>query len=71
MRIGVAALFGASCASGILEGGSPVVGINDAGNLEAGGWIFARDGLGPNGPVHPWPTSKGSPDYTGFVEEAP
>jgi hypothetical protein len=71
MSIGVAALIGASCASVILEGGSPVVGINDAGNLEAGGWIFARDGLGPNGPVYPWPASKGDSGYAGGVEEAP
>jgi hypothetical protein len=71
MRIGVVALIGASCASVILEGGSPVVGINDAGNLEAGGWIFARDGLGPNGPVYPWPTSKGIPDYSGAPEDSP
>ena len=71
MRIGVVALIGASCASVILEGGLPVVGINAAGYLEAGGWIFARDGLGPNGPIRPWPTGKGDSGYASGVEEAP
>jgi hypothetical protein len=67
----VSALSGTSCEFVILEGGSSVVGINDAGNLEAGGWIFARDGLGPDGPVYPWPVAKGIPDTSGAPEDSP
>ena len=67
----VTALSDTSCEFVILEGESPVVGINAAGYLEARGWIFARDGLGPNGPVYPWPTSKGIPDYSGAPEDSP